>query len=45
MNSMALAFVTSPPLLMMNSMKNKFRVCLDIIDETHAPFPWDLIGS
>jgi len=44
MNSMALAYVTSPPLLTMNSMKSKLGVCLDIIDENYAPSPWHSIG-
>jgi hypothetical protein len=38
MNSMALAFMTSPPLLMMNSM-NGLGVHLDIIDKSYAPSP------
>jgi len=45
MKSMALTSVTSPPLLMMNSMKRKLGVHLDIIDESYAPSPWHSIGS
>jgi hypothetical protein len=40
---MALTFVTSPPLLAMNSM-SKLGVRLNIIDESYALSPWDSIG-
>jgi hypothetical protein len=44
-DSMALVSMRSPPFLMMNSTKSELGVYLDIIDEIHAPFPWDLIVS